>query len=284
MNMKDDIVNSWLRAKSFFRFFINSKPKDSIVTGMESYVLDFEAVFTGNTIDAKVWHIGQKWGPFHPDYLHQYYGDTTDFVNVKEGFLELLTRYKPKKFYNFKDSIYVTIPYGIGLVVSNRSFKYGYYEIEASLPEGKYLWPAIWLTAVKTWPPEIDILESYSGFDGAYSNKCLIRNLRNEPNIHYGFKNDNTKSNFGGTSYPIPDNPTDRFVRYGLHWTKEFIRVYYDGHFVFQCTQTEILKYFNAEDVEMNIILNNALVSESIGTKQPPSVFKIKSVKFFSKK
>lgn len=281
--MGDNLTNAWLRAKSYFRLLSKAAPNESGPEGTEFYTLKFEDTFTGDAIDASKWRLGQPWGPFHPDNLHQYYGDTTDFTNVRNGQLELYTRYKPKKFYNFRNSLYITIPYGIGLVFSKSRFRYGYFEIEAKLPKGKYLWPALWLTAVKTWPPEIDILESYSGKKGGYLDKLRIRNVKNEPNLHYGFAEDKTKSSYGGFSYPIPNEPTERFVKYGLHWTEGFIRVYYDGHLVFQCTQKAVLDYFNRPDVEMNLILNNALQSEVMGLKLDPSLFAIKSVKYFSK-
>jgi hypothetical protein len=39
---------------------------------------------------------------------------------------------------------------------------YGYFEIEAKIPQGKGRWPAFWLTfAGIGWPPEIDVFEAY---------------------------------------------------------------------------------------------------------------------------
>lgn len=280
---KDKVKNTWLTCSSYWRYFTNKKPKTDRPKDTEEYTLKFHDYFSGNTIDRSKWYLGQPWGEFHPDYPYQYYGNSTEFINVNDGILELYTIWKPKKFHDFKNSVSITIPYGIGLVNSNQSFKYGYYEIEAILPQGKYLWPAIWLTAVKTWPPEIDILEAYSGKEGNYENKWGIKHFKNQPNIHYGFVQDKTKSSYGGFSCPIPKNPTRRFVKYALHWTEGFIKIYYDGHFVFQCTQKNILDYFNKNDVEMTIILNNAILENAANMILKPSVFKIKSVKFFSK-
>lgn len=276
-------LNIWLQFKSFIRFIFKVKPNLKKPVEINNYRLVFSDFFIGDKLDDKKWLIGQPWGDFHPDYLHQYYGKDSDFVNVENGSLNLFAKYKPKKFHDFKKNISVTIPYGIGLVFSKETFKYGYYEVNGILPTGKFLWPAIWLTAEKTWPPEIDILEAYSGKKSDYSNQFGIPYVKLEPNIHYGFVEDNTKSSYGAKVYPIPLNPSERPVTYAVHWTENFIKFYYDGYLIFQTKKKDILNYFNKNDVRMNIILNNAYTPSIDGMKYEPSVFKINYVKFFAK-
>ena len=282
--MKNEkLYNIWLQFKSFIRFVFKIKPNLNKPKDVNFYRLVFSDFFIGNKLDDNKWFIGQPWGDFHPDSLYQYYGKSEDFVEIENGSLNLYTRYSPKKFYDFKNNINIIIPYGIGLVISKKSFKYGYYEVNGILPTGKLLWPAIWLTAEKTWPPEIDILEAYSGKKSDYSNQFGIPFVKFEPNIHYGFVEDKTKSSYGAKVYPLPFNPSQRPVTYAVHWTEKFIKFYYDGYLIFQTEKKEILDYFNREDVKMNIIINNAYHPRIDGAKYDPSVFKINYVKFFAK-
>jgi beta-glucanase (GH16 family) len=281
--ISEKLLNIWLQLKSFVRFIFHVKPNLKKPKAVNNYKIAFSDFFIGHNLDENKWSISQPWGDFHPDYLHQYYGKDESFVSVEDGCLNLYSRYKPKKFYDFKKNINIIIPYGVGLIVSKNTFKYGYYEINGILPTGKLLWPAIWLTAEKTWPPEIDIVEAYSGKRSDYSNQFGIPFVKFQPNIHYGFVEDKTKASYGAKDYPIPFKPSQRSVTYAVHWTEKFIKFYYDGYLVFQTEKKEILDYFNKEGVNMNIILNNAYHPDVDGTKYDPSIFKINYVKFFAK-
>ena len=283
MMINETLYNIWLQLKSFVRFVFQVKPNLKKPDTVKNYRIAFSDFFIGDKLDENKWSMSQPWGDFHPDYVHQYYGKNEEFIEVENSSLNLYARYKPKKFYDFKKNINIVIPYGIGLIVSKNTFKYGYYEINGILPTGKLLWPAIWLTAEKTWPPEIDIVEAYSGKRSDYSNQFGIPFVKFKPNIHYGFVEDKTKASYGAKAYPIPFKPSQRSVTYAVHWTEKFIKFYYDGYLVFQTEKKEILNYFNREDVNMNIILNNAYHPDVDGTKYDTSVFKINYVKFFAK-
>lgn len=281
--MKEKIINFWLKIKSYFRFIFSVKPNLQKPKDVLKYRLVFTDFFLGDSLNTEKWSIGQKWGEFHPDFPYEYYGQDEEFIKVEDGCLNLIGKYKPKKFYDFKNNIQVNIAHGKGLIVSKQKFKYGYYEINGILPVGKYLWPSIWLTAVDTWPPEIDILEGDSGKNSDYSNWLGFKNVKLQPNIHFGFTENDTKENYGAFSYPIPFNPTKRSVNYGVHWTENFIKFYYDGHLIFQTMNKRILDYFNKPDVFMNIILNNGFQPKIVEVKNDYSVFRINHVKFFLK-
>ncbi len=56
------------------------------------------------------------------------------------------------------------IKYATGMISTSDTWaqKYGYFEVEARIPQGKGRWPAFWLTfAGLGWPPEIDVFEAY---------------------------------------------------------------------------------------------------------------------------
>lgn len=271
------------RLFTYIRFVLRFKPNVKKPSEVLNYPLTFCDFFQGEYLDKTKWMEGQPWGEFHPDSPHQYYGKGDEFIYVKDSSLNLVAKYKPKKFYDFKNNVQINILHGIGLVVSKQSFKYGYYEISGILPKGIYLWSAIWLTAVKTWPPEIDILEAYSGKKSNYSNSLNIPNVKFQHNIHYGFVQDKTKESYGAYDFPLPNDPTTRPATYAVHWTENFIKFYYDGYLIFETKKKEILDYFNKPDVTMSIILNNGFAPEITNYKNVNSVFKINYVKYFSK-
>lgn len=278
----EKIYNLWLQIKCIIRFILGFKTNLKKPKEVLKYELKFSDFFIGSEINRDKWIEGHVWGDYHPSYLYQYYGKGPEFINVENNSLNLYAKYEPKKFYDNILNKEIIIPYGIGLVTSKEDFKYGYYEISCILPKGKFLWPAIWLTAKKTWPPEIDILEAYSGEKSDYSNIFNISNVKFQPNIHFGFVEDGTKSSYGAMNYPLSNNPTERSILFGLHWTEKFIKFYYDGYLIFQTKKEHILNYFNKQDVTMNIILNNAF-DPKINEITEPSNFKINFVKYFKK-
>jgi beta-glucanase (GH16 family) len=165
--------------------------------------------------DANIWIRG--WGN---DEL-QYYTDQPDNVFVKDGFLHIRA---------LKESIH-----GCGYTsarIKTRhkdgtalfAQKYGRFEFRAQLPEGKGVWPAIWMLPAQEkfggWPAsgEIDILEAR----GQEPTKVL-------GTLHFGagWPNNTEVS----TPYTLPKNGkiTDFHV-YALEWEPGEIRWYVDGH------------------------------------------------------
>lgn len=276
--MRDKITNFLLSLTCYFRYILKIKSKNNIPINVEHYKLTFFDFFLDKTLDRKKWSIGQTWGDFHPQFLHQYYGTTSEFINLDNGCLNLYSHYKPIKFYDFKNNINITIPYGVGLIRSNQIFNYGYFEIKAILPRGKWLWPTLRLSNSKTLSPEIYILEGCSK-SGNYENSIGLKNFNFQSNIRCCQTNDN-KTSFNTIKYPI--NYTDnKLITFGLNWTKNSIEIYCDGYKVFQIKDKKTLKYFNTEENEMEIILNNSLESIAAKEKLHSSVFKIRSVKYY---
>jgi len=102
------------------------------------------------------------------------------------------------------------------------SWKYGRFEVRAKLPQGKGVWPAIWMLGTAygndaDWPMcgEIDILE-YVGKepDTIYAT------------IHYGESEKGHKKDMGRHVFPAPFND---FHVYAMEWSFDRIDFFFDG-------------------------------------------------------
>ena len=238
LEFKDRITNKILNNKYFSIFKSKSEPSTE---NMKLVVEDNFSIF-----DNSKWRVSQPWGDFHPDSTYDYYGKNA--VSV-DGKLVLQQKYAPKEFdLNGKK---ITIPYSIGLVSSIEVYGYGFYEFDIQLPKGIGLWPAVWLTSGDSWPPEIDILEAYSDDNYNYGKSL-------QSNLHFGIVPDNKNS--GGIDHIVKD-PLDK-LKVSCLWTKDCIKIYYNGYLVRKITSEETLKWFR--DKKMMIVLNNGIRSEYI--------------------
>ncbi|MCB4821290.1 family 16 glycosylhydrolase [Roseicella aerolata] len=108
------------------------------------------------------------------------------------------------------------LPFTSGLITTQGSFAqlYGYFEARMQLPAGLGWWPAFWMLPVDlSWPPEIDVLESFGRGDGTVSFT-----------VH---------TNIGATrdsiSLPVAFDGTGGYHTYGVSWLPDQIRWYLDG-------------------------------------------------------
>ena len=263
-SVKDLIINAFLYTKALTSsiFGISEKSNSNITSKMK---LIFEDNF--QSFNKDVWRIGQPWGKFHPESPYQYYGDESVFI--QNDCLILNQIYLPKQLTTWEDPKVYDIPYSVGLVTSYESYGYGFYEFEVELPYGSGLWPAVWLSCVDSWPPEIDILEAYS------NNKC---NYGSNLQSNFHFNMGNKKESSGARNHPVSSS-YDK-LKLGCWWSKDFIKIYYNGHLVRQITSDYIIKWFR--DKKMLVILNNAIRPEyTKGIESQISEFKIHSVKIW---
>ena len=257
-SIKDKIVNTFLYLKNFI---CRKEISNSDITSK------MELIFEDNfkSFNKDVWRIGQTWGKFQPNSPCQYYGD--DSVFIENDCLVLNQIYSPKELTTWENDKVYDIPYSVGLITSYDSYGYGFYEFEVELPQGSGLWPAVWLSCVDSWPPEIDILEAYSNGKGKYG-----QNLQS--NFHYNVIGSAETS--GARNHPVK-NTHDK-LKLGCWWTNDFIKIYYNGHLVRVITSDDILQWFR--DKKMTIVLNNAIRPEySNQIKGQVSEFKIYSAK-----
>lgn len=263
---KDILINTFLQLKSWFRYIIKSKRFGKEEPNTDIMFCKFYDNFT--IFDKNKWRIGQSWGKFHIGNPTQYYGDES--VYLEEDCLILDTKYLPKKdLTTWESEKRFDIPYSIGLISSLESFGYGFYEFVVELPKGIGLWPAVWLTAVDSWPPEIDIIEAYSDEYSNYGKKF-------QTNLHFDFPPN--KKTSGAINHRIL-NPFEN-LKLSVYWTESFINIYYNGYLVRKITSEKTLKWFRNK--KMTIVLNNAIRSEYIKfiDNKEVSKFKIISVKY----
>jgi beta-glucanase (GH16 family) len=194
--------------------------------------------FDGNKVDPQKWTVFFDGKP-HNNEL-QYY--TYDEVWAQNGNLVIRSRKRP-----------FTGPHGTRQYTSGKlstarkfSFLYGTVEMRAKLPRGRGIWPAFWMLPAheKTWPPEIDIMESL----GHEPNKIYMSN-------HTGLW-PNTDAHI--SSFTGPDYSAD-FHTYTVEWAPGWLRWKIDG-----VTRKEITE--GVPDQPMYLILNTA-----VGGKWPGS-------------
>jgi beta-glucanase (GH16 family) len=199
------------------------------------------------------YNLSQQWGNYHPGDLNQWYDPSAVILNDNGLNLNITQNTIDVTSYNVdgqtKDNQpVVTIPHGVGLVVSKQAYKYGIYEWNIILPIGAQLWPAIWISCRDSWPPEIDILEGYSEDNSKYGKSI-------NSNIHCGTTSQ-THYAVGGFNHHglFTDQKNLNLI---LDWTKDYIKIYYNGFLCRIVKDPDDLKWFN--DVNMLIIMNTAL-------------------------
>lgn len=231
------------------------------------------------------WNIGESHGDQTQDaqILNCYFQHKSEAPNilkstirVENGELKLGVRYEPATVDN------IPLKFKAGKVESKQKFKYGIVRVTAKLPDTVRLWSAIWFCGTQSWPPEIDLMESYNSGQVQYASS---NNIACQPNIHFQ-ENGENKALFPGSKYVR--HPDERYVTYTLHWEEDFVRFYYDDYLVFECTDKKILDQMNQP---MSLILNNAVEmnvklskKEFEKLKTGDNWFYIKNIKYYDKK
>jgi hypothetical protein len=264
-NLRNSIraeINNWQRKRG-----AGAAPLTPPIDYTPTWIQEFKTA-----LNRDEWHLGQPWGDFHPDHLNQYYDTTGQLAYVAPEGLILELRKQPKKYiksqlpdWRQSDKLpdEFTIPVGVGLVVSKRAWHYGWFEAWIQLPKGQTYWNAFWFSGKNSWPPEIDVFEGYSDEGPNYESSLFGRwfkrpHRRIQPNLHYGVIEDGTKKQYLPYNVPVY-NATERLVQYVCHWEADFIKIYYDGVLVFECTDPKVLQWYNRELDEQHVIFNHGL-------------------------
>lgn len=121
-------------------------------------------------------------------------------------------------------------------IFKKEPLSYGIYKWSISFPTGQYINPYISLINKDTFPPEIKVISGYSNSKHEYFS------IGSE--VLYGYNKENIKSvgylEHKRTIY----NEFNKF-EVKLDWTKDYIRIYYNGYLVNEVTSKKALRYYN---------------------------------------
>lgn len=179
---------------------------------LEGYDLLWNDEFDGDALDEGIWN----YEPHEPGWTNnelQEYTVGTENVNVRDGALVIKANKTEKDGKDYYTSGKVTTQ-------NKQDFLYGKVVARAKVPEGKGLWPAIWMMPTDEqhygqWPKcgEIDIMEVLGDqLDIAYST------------IHYGEPHAEQQ----GTKTLTEGNFADGFHTYSVEWEPGEFRWYID--------------------------------------------------------
>ena len=113
------------------------------------------------------------------------------------------------------------------------SFKYGRVEVRAKLPEGDWLWPAIWLLPRRNqyggWPAsgEIDIMESRGNPNYPFSAGGGVESFGST--LHWGPDWSQNRFELTHVDFKHSAKLSEEFHTYGLHWTADRLYTYFDN-------------------------------------------------------
>jgi beta-glucanase (GH16 family) len=189
-------------------------------TGPESYTgmnLIWQDEFNGTGIDANKWtfEIGDGcpnvcgWGNNELEFYRQ------ENASIYEGNLMIEAKAEPFGGKSYTSTRMIT--------KGKFDFKYGRVDIRAALPEGKGVWPALWMLGANIdtegWPKcgEIDIMEKIGGG---------IEEKKVHGTVHWFA---DAYANYGGSFTGSTEGIfNDKFHVFSITWDAEFIRWYVD--------------------------------------------------------
>ena len=169
--------------------------------------------FDGIALDTTKWSYN-IWPAFKSNRELQAYTSSPSNVLVKDGCLQIVARREAHGNAAYTSGRIVTKGKGDWL--------YGKIEVRAKLPQGRGVWPAIWMLPTDNryggWPHsgEIDIME-FVGFEPDTVHAT----------IHTGAYN-HVKKTDKGSLIKLPDSE-DGFHVYGCEWNKDSLKFYVDG-------------------------------------------------------
>jgi beta-glucanase (GH16 family) len=185
-------------------------------------------------------------------------------AKIKNGSL-IITAFK-------LDHSYEGYDYISGRMKTDKSWKYGYFEMRAKVTQGIGSWPAFWMISKDRGSVggEIDIME-YVGYN---------------PNVIFAAIHSNRSTHSSNSKY-LPD-VENKFHVYALEWTEDEIKMFVNGYQYFSYTND----HTGNDDTwgfydEFHIILNLSIVGgggvQGIDTNMFPAHYTIDYVRVYQK-
>ncbi len=183
----------------------------------DGYTLVWNDEFDGSSLNTEYWNyqIGTgTWGWGNNEL--QYY--LKENVRVKDGYLSITAKQQQVSSSQYTSSRITT--------QGKKFFKYGRIDIRAAMPQGKGIWPALWMLgeshATVGWPEcgEIDIMEMVGGSGAGLGDNKV------HGTAHWD--KDNRWASSGGHYTLSSGILADEFHVYSIVWNEYRIRWYID--------------------------------------------------------
>lgn len=203
----------------------SATPKNIQPLGLSGFNLSFSDEFTTNSLNTS------KWQPYYPDTpfwnATQPGGHLTNTNEPQAYDLSAISFENSELIFTMRnESIVDGLPYTSGMITSYPSFTptYGFFEARMKLNSTEGMWPAFWMDlADQSWPPEIDIMESWGGWGNEVQSNLI---LPNQP--------------YQKQAYQVQNR--EDWNTFGVHWTAEVIKFYINGYNHFTVTHPDIPK------------------------------------------
>jgi len=194
------------------------------------YTLAFNDEFNGTTLNRRKWFTRYIYGGETSDHLNdekQHYRDN-DNHRVADGVLSLVAR-----------KVSSTAEYGMnyesGMIRSDWTTRYGYFEARVKMPGGVGMWPAFWLNADVDeagrlgWPPEIDIFEFVNNGVEDRTNMIHQSVIRQSATTEAALTFNDGSFSTSNNDYYAPFDFTGGWHTIGCEWTPQQVTFYVDG-------------------------------------------------------
>lgn len=239
--MKDSIINLFLNLYISIARRINKKPKQ-FPPKSRLFVIKEHHTFKQDDFTSKKWYKGLWWGTHSEDEEYSFRDNDNISTRLGPDFpLSLHTSKVMEPRVNPNTGL--RMPFSEAAIMkANPITDYGAVEVVVDIYPGSAMWHAPLWFITAAYPgtdklynvlPELDVCELYS------EEKPFA--IKAKSDVHYGEDYDENSKRKGAITHYIP-NIFSRTVSFGLVWTRDYVRFYYDGWLVRQITDKSILE------------------------------------------